>query len=363
LQSPFWADFKAAHGWKPLFFRPPTAADSVLALVRTFRFFSLAYVPLWQPCSRTAPLPLLNIDPCGCHPGQPLPTPADFIAAACALKPLLPANTLCVRFEPPALFASLGECAGWKRDLTARRECPNVDRCARRACPVCGHNPRRSRLFPGAVVQPPDTVLLDLTPGTEDLRGAMKSKCRYNIRLAEKNGVTVRRTNAAEIGVFYDLYGITAQRDKIAVHSRSYYEDLLNRSAPGYDTRLYIASHDGEDLAAIITLFTAKEAVYLYGASSNNKRNLMPAYLLQWQAIQDAKAFGSRVYDFYGIPPTEDGTHPLHGLWRFKTGFGGAIVHRAGTLDAPLSPLYGTYRLVETARTVWYKRLNKLLRR
>jgi lipid II:glycine glycyltransferase (peptidoglycan interpeptide bridge formation enzyme) len=219
-------------------------------------------------------------------------------------------------------------------------------------------------------VQPPDTVLLDLTLSLEILLTQMKGKCRYNIRLAEKSGVKVRVAEASEIGIFYSLYQTTAKRDRIAIHSRDYYESLLRQSSAGAaggftgaEVRLYIAEHEGEALAAIITLFSAREAVYLYGASSNDKRNLMPSYLLQWQAIQDAKQYGAAIYDFYGIPPTDDEKHPMHGLYRFKTGFGGKIIHRIGSIDMPLSWKYPYYRFAESLRSTWYKKISKLFKR
>jgi lipid II:glycine glycyltransferase (peptidoglycan interpeptide bridge formation enzyme) len=214
-------------------------------------------------------------------------------------------------------------------------------------------------------VQPPDTVLLDLNDSPEAILARMKSKWRYNIRLAERSGVVVRRGSGADVGAFYDLYRTTAARDKIALHRQGYYENLL--ALPGTfpgapDVGLYLAEHDGDTLAAIVTIFTATEGTYLYGASSNEKRNLMPAYLLQWQAIQDARAQGCLRYDLYGIPPTADPHHPMHGLYLFKTGFGGIPAHRVGSLDLPLSPLYGPYRAAEAARTFWHKRVVKLLR-
>jgi lipid II:glycine glycyltransferase (peptidoglycan interpeptide bridge formation enzyme) len=214
-------------------------------------------------------------------------------------------------------------------------------------------------------VQPPDTVLLPLDKTEEELLSAMKPKWRYNIRLAEKKGVTVRAAGAESIESFYKVFMETAARDRIAVHGKDYYKSLLELSADGshVKTTLYIAEHEGETLAGIITLFTDTEAVYLYGASSDNKRNLMPAYLLQWTAIQDAKKFGSKVYDFYGIPPTDDEHHPMHGLYRFKTGFGGTVVHRAGSLDMPVKPLFYTfYILLEKLRAFYFKKVRKLLK-
>ena len=90
----------------------------------------------------------------------------------------------------------------------------------------------------------------------------------------------------------------------------------------------------------------------------------MPAYLLQWTAIQDAKRYGCPVYDFYGMPPTDDPSHPMHGLYLFKTGFGGTIVHRPGSFDVPVRPvMYKAYIVAERMRAFIFKKLVKKLHR
>ena len=161
------------------------------------------------------------------------------------------------------------------------------------------------------------------------------------------------------------MYETTARRDGIAVHEKSYYKKLLEQSGDTQNEHtprvtLYIAEYNGEPLAAIITVFLQREAIYLYGASSNSHRNLMPAYLLQWIAVCDAKTYGSAVYDFYGIPPNDNENHPMHGLYRFKTGFGGKIIHRPGSIDVPLSPFYILYIAAERIRAFWFKKIKKL---
>jgi lipid II:glycine glycyltransferase (peptidoglycan interpeptide bridge formation enzyme) len=114
---------------------------------------------------------------------------------------------------------------------------------------------------------------------------------------------------------------------------------------------LYIAKHEDDFIAAIIVLFRGKDATYLYGASSNNKRNLMAPYALQWKAMQDAKEAGCLNYDLFGIPPNDDPHHPMAGLYLFKTGFGGQIVHRPGSWDYPYKKmLYSLFNKAEAMR-------------
>lgn len=219
-----------------------------------------------------------------------------------------------------------------------------------------------------ADIQPPDTVQLDLTKPLETLLQNCKPKWRYNIRLAEKKGIVVRSffgNEAAEKGVplFYSLYLDTAARDGIAVHSESYYRSLCTLAARNSSTvsiTVYTAFFEEKPLASIIVLLYRHEAVYLYGASSNEYRNLMPSYLLQWRAICDAQKAGCRTYDFYGIPPTDDPAHPMHGLYRFKTGFGGMIIRRIGSIDIPSRRIrYLLYKKAEQLRSWWFKKIKK----
>ncbi|MCL1930352.1 MAG: peptidoglycan bridge formation glycyltransferase FemA/FemB family protein, partial [Treponema sp.] len=203
-----------------------------------------------------------------------------------------------------------------------------------------------------ADIQPPDTVLVDITPPPEQILAAMKAKWRYNIGLAEKHGVAVTLHGGQDIDIFYRLLTETAQRDGIAVHSVEYYRALFEECP---DLRLYTAEHEGDVLAAIVALFRGKQATYLYGASANVKRHLMGAYALQWKAMRDAREYGCAVYDLFGIPPNDDPHHPMAGLYRFKTGFGGAIVHRSGSWDYPCKPVW--YALFSAA-----ERLRKKMR-
>ncbi|MFP4267302.1 MAG: lipid II:glycine glycyltransferase FemX, partial [Spirochaetaceae bacterium] len=120
------------------------------------------------------------------------------------------------------------------------------------------------------------------------------------------------------------------------------------------------AEHGGDLLAGIIVSLYGDTATYMYGAGSNYKRNLMGSYAVQWEAIRLAKRLGVSFYDFFGIPPADDPSHPMYGLYRFKTGFGGRIIHRIGSMDYPISPSgYFFYRKAEKLRWFYYKKLKK----
>jgi len=248
------------------------------------------------------------------------------------LKPFLSRNTAFVRFEPPWFFMD-----GAEQDIETEKLFLSAG--FRRAA---------------AAVQPPDTVIINLNYSPEEILSRMKPKWRYNISLAEKKGVSVNTCGADDMDIFYSLLMETAKRDGIAVHGIGYYRTLFELCAQDKESvslRLYTASHENDTLAAIVVLFRGKDATYLYGASSNNKRSLMAPYALQWKAMKDAKEMGCANYDLFGIPPDEDPNHPMAGLYRFKTGFGGQIIHRAGTWDYPYKPvIYSIFSLAEKIR-------------
>ncbi|MCK5197866.1 MAG: peptidoglycan bridge formation glycyltransferase FemA/FemB family protein, partial [Spirochaetales bacterium] len=211
-----------------------------------------------------------------------------------------------------------------------------------------------------------DTVIISLNEDEENILARMKSKTRYNIRLSFRKGVVVQRTGAEVLDEWYRLYEETALRDKITIHSKAYYRKIFELSEGESESEekpeiiLFNAVYNDQILAGIIVARYGSRATYLYGASSNEHRNLMPAYALQWEAIKYAKEKGCTEYDLFGIPPENDPDHPMSGLYRFKTGFGGDILHRPGCWDLPLKPVvYRVYRWAESLRLFYYKKIRK----
>ena len=323
LQSAMWAEFKSRFGWTGGAFIIDWEQKKFPLLVLSRRLapgFSFAYVP-WGP-----------------------QLPADFPSSgrarvlaelALKLKPFIARNAAFIRFDPP--WYAEHDNAAALRDEAASLVSAGLKRAA-------------------ATVQPPDTVLVNLDSPHEEILAAMKPKWRYNISLAGKKGVQVNVGGVQEMETFYSLLKETAVRDGIAVHGINYYKTLFEICEQrggngGLTLRLYTASHEGDSLAAIVVLFRGKMATYLYGASSNIKRNLMAPYALQWRAMQDAKEAGCQCYDLFGIPPDENPNHPMAGLYRFKTGFGGLIIHRPGSWDYRYKPaVYTLFNLAEALR-------------
>lgn len=200
-------------------------------------------------------------------------------------------------------------------------------------------------------MQPQDSLILDLGHTEETLLENMHSKSRYNIRLSEKHGIKIiKSTDIKDVDVFYNLAIKTSARDGFSYHKRSYYDKMLNVLGKDKTIELFIAYHGNLPTAAILIMFYKDTAIYLHGASDHKYRNLMSPYLLQWEAIKEAKKRGCKTYDFWGIAPKENiENHPWSGITRFKMGFApnGDIVHYPGAFDLIYQPFwYKIYTLI-----------------
>lgn len=214
-------------------------------------------------------------------------------------------------------------------------------------------------------VAPDCTSVVDLARGEGELLAAMHQKTRYNIRVAERNGVVVSEAEYAnahllrhDTEVFWRLLSATAERDAFSLHPRGYYEKMVevlnprHRRGNALAVRLFFASHEGVPVAAGLFAEYGDTVTYLHGASLSAKRQVMAPHLLHWEVMRDAKRRGFKKYDFWGVAPEDarDG-HPWAGITRFKVGFGGARVSYHGTWEMPVSRIgYGLYRLVNRTR-------------
>lgn len=188
-------------------------------------------------------------------------------------------------------------------------------------------------------IQPAKTLLLDLAKDEETLLNEMHQKTRYNIRLAAKKGIKIKEGDLSDLGTFYNLISGTYQRKKIHVYNQDYFEKLLVNLEMA---KLYLAEYEDKILCANLVVFYGDTATYLHGGSSEEYKNLMAPYLLQWEIIKKAKQLGLKYYDFWGI----EERYP--GVTRFKKGFAGSEIDYQGTFDLPLNNLwYLLYNLVK----------------
>jgi lipid II:glycine glycyltransferase (peptidoglycan interpeptide bridge formation enzyme) len=212
------------------------------------------------------------------------------------------------------------------------------------------------RPAPFSAVQPRRTLVVDISADEDDLMMDMKSKTRYNIRLAARKGVTVREGDTADVSTFTRLLEATADRAEFGIHPSSYYEAAYELFVPRGWARLLLAEVESEAVAGLMVFALPPRSWYFYGASSTAHREKMPTYLLQWEAMRWAKSLGCTTYDLWGVPDEDrdvledqftERSDDLWGVYRFKRGFGGDLVRTVGAWDRVLAP--ARYQLYQWA--------------
>lgn len=200
-------------------------------------------------------------------------------------------------------------------------------------------------------VQPPRTILVNLQGTDDELLARMKPKTRYNIRLALRHGVSV--SDSGVIADFARMMDITGSRDDFSVHTESYYRQAYAHFSSSQNVRLLLAKYQDRTVAGLMVFTQGPRAWYLYGASTDEHREVMAPYLLQWEAMQWARSRGCVEYDLWGIPDADEAAlesqfpsrkDGLWGVYRFKRGFGGRVWRAIGAWDRVYNrPLYALY--------------------
>ena len=207
-------------------------------------------------------------------------------------------------------------------------------------------------------IQPRQTATLDLSQSPEAILAGMKQKTRYNIQLAAKKDVVV--SPSTDVRIFAELMRTTSERDRFGVHQEGYYRRCFDLFKSDDHCELFVATYQQLPLAGVMVFRSGKRSWYFYGASSNMERNRMPAYLLQWKAIEWAMQHGCESYDLWGIPDApaaeleqqfESRNDGLWGVYRFKRGFNGTIKRSSGAFDLIFQPvLYHLYKFLVSIR-------------
>lgn len=194
-----------------------------------------------------------------------------------------------------------------------------------------------SKNFEG--IQPRFVFRLNVKDRTEDeVMAAFHSKTRYNIRVALKNNVTTSIGTRDDLKRFHEIMVETGKRDEFVIRSLSYFEHMYDIMAPTDNLRLYLAHYQGKIISGTIAVKYGDKVWYVYGASSNEYRNVMPNYLLQWEMIKWAIEEKCSIYDFRGVSGDLSESNPLYGLYRFKKGFSGDFTEFIGDIDLVFHP-------------------------
>lgn len=208
-------------------------------------------------------------------------------------------------------------------------------------------------------VQPKFVFRLDISPDEEILLANMHQKTRYNIRLALKKGVVIRIGSREDLPAFFKVLKETTERDNFLVRSYSYFEDLYDTLVPTGFAQLFIGEFEGKIVAGTLAFLTGEKTWYIYGASSNAHRNVMPNYLIQWEMIRWAKEQGCTLYDFRGVSGDLSEDNPLYGLYKFKKGFNGEFTEFIGEWDYVYRPFM--YAVWKAAERIYSGRLKGIL--
>ena len=293
LQTSAWGMLKSSFGWRARWVQADDAGAQILFRKLPLGF-TLAYIP-------KGPI------------GEWLPE-------------LLPAiNQVCK--EERAFMLKIEPDAAWDSELADQFQ-------------AHGFSPSAQ------TIQPARTITVDLTPDEDEILAHMKQKTRYNIRLADRKGVTVQPWN--DVQSFAAMTLETAERDQFGAHSHAYFQRAYDLFHPSGGCELFAAEVDKTPVAGMMVFARGQRAWYFYGASLSIHREKMPTYLLQWEAMRWAKERGCTSYDLWGIPDADEKTledqftsrsDGLWGVYRFKRGFGGKILRSMGAWDLPYSPM------------------------
>ncbi|MEU8730704.1 peptidoglycan bridge formation glycyltransferase FemA/FemB family protein [Streptomyces tendae] len=211
---------------------------------------------------------------------------------------------------------------------------------------VAGGHPQSGWGMGGSGTTGSDMTGSDRTGSGTTASGVSRS-CMTGSDMAERDAGG-QDMSGRDLQAFHDLYVHTSERDRFTPRPLRYFETMfavLGAEDPERIT-LYLARHRGDLVAATVMVRVGTHAVYAYGASSTEKREVRGSNACQWAMIRDALAAGCDVYDLRGITPTLDADDPHVGLIQFKVGTGGQAVRYVGEWDLPLRPLiYRTFNL------------------
>lgn len=328
LQSWSWGALKSAFGWEPrrIAFWDPTfrhvqAGAEILLRPIPFTRYSMAYMPK-GPVLDWSDIALTRRFFSELHTIL-----RQERVAFLRLEPDLPERVERAAERDEDAPSPLKDAPDAAMPLVDRYSVA-LGRVAARNLATMGFRPIPDR------IQPRRTIVVDLSADEQTLLARQKTRWRYNIRLAERKGITIRPAqNLDEVRAWYDLLEVTRERNRFAGHPFSYYQRAWELLGAAGQARLFLAEHEGRLLAGAFVTLIGQQGIYLYGASGNEDRQLKPNYLLQWEAMRWAKSQGASFYDMWGIANTDDPADPQAGLTAFKSGWGGQVVEFLNGFD------------------------------
>jgi len=310
LQTWEWGQVKSEFGWQPTYFlwrnidQKPVAG--ALMLVRELPILGLRTIYIPQG-------PLLDWENKALY-HQVIQDLESLSKAKCAFS---------MKIDPEVIRSHDEEIDKESKDWFRAQE-------------VVSFLKERGFIYSSQQIQFNNTAWMDLDASEDALLSAMKQKTRYNIRLAGRKGVRIRRGSLDDIDLLYQMYLETSLRDGFIIRPGYYYDRVWTTFFKAGMLVPLIAMVDEEPVAGLMLFYSGKRSWYLYGMSTGNHREKMPNYLLQWEAIKISKKLGCAVYDLWGAPDIFDEKDDMWGVYRFKQGLGATPVQRIGAYDLPL---------------------------
>lgn len=210
-------------------------------------------------------------------------------------------------------------------------------------------------------VQPPSTLLIDLSQPKEELFGRLRRTARNLINRSEREGISLevlsgKKITQDNLKAFYNLYRLTGKRFSFPLRPFKQFRVLLKETADLGNMRLYITKIKGLILAYGIVLILGDKAFYIWGGTGRHDYySKFFNYGYIWEMLMDLKNSGVRTFDFWGLGPDEDKNHPWYGFTLFKTAFNGQRFDYGEAFDLPMSKFYSLFKLADKIITPKYR--------
>ncbi len=230
-----------------------------------------------------------------------------------------------------------------------------------RVCPIWERNKENAKLFKDfgfrkAVMHehPEVSWVLCLEKTEAQLLAKMRKTTRYLIRQALKNPEIkiVKSKDVKDVEVFNNIYQATVERQNFSPFSLDYLKNEFSSFLSDNQILIFLGKYKKEVVAGAMIIFWQNSAFYHQGASLRKFSKIPVNYLLQWEAIKEARNRGLKYYSFWGIAPEDKLNHPWKGLTLFKKGFGGEKKEYVVTQDFVISKKYWLNYVIERSRKI-----------
>jgi lipid II:glycine glycyltransferase (peptidoglycan interpeptide bridge formation enzyme)/ubiquinone/menaquinone biosynthesis C-methylase UbiE len=181
------------------------------------------------------------------------------------------------------------------------------------------------------IEQPKYVFILDITQSLEDIYNNFSPSTKRNIKIAEKNNITVEiRDDIEAMDDFYRILRSASSRKHFLVRPSSYHKRIFNFIIKNGFGKVFLMKYKGETIAARMALNFGNRSWGLYAASSRKYSKLQVSYLMMWETIKWAKSKGCISLDLRGAGAWDIPNHPNRGIYEFKVKFGPELCEMIG---------------------------------